>query len=109
MAIIPPFSDFRQRVAATERVAGLAAVRLAELVARSEQLVIDAECSQTESTLSRLGMGHLDSTFVLYILWAGAIVVVALNLKGLLAGIVDVARQPAAPGPSKAHAATSVT
>ena len=55
MAIMPPFSDFRQRVAATERVAGLAAVRLAELVARSEQLVIDAECSQTESTLSRLG------------------------------------------------------
>jgi hypothetical protein len=55
MAIMPPFSDFRQRVAAIEQVAGLAAVRLAELVARSEQLVIDAERSQTESALSRLG------------------------------------------------------
>ena len=55
MSEMPSFSDLRQRVADAERLAARTNDRLAELVARTEQHVIDGERRETEAALAHYG------------------------------------------------------
>jgi hypothetical protein len=63
------------------------------------------------STLVRLGSEHADSSLLILLLVSGAVIAVTINLRGMIAGIIDVARPhtPHAPAPPRPAAVKQKT